>query len=33
MTDYPSGFPTGFADDEDIAPPQLADIVSYVRLR
>lgn len=33
MTDLPSGFPTGFADDEDIAPPQLADIVSYVRLR
>lgn len=33
MTDLPSGFPTGFADDEDIAPPQLTDIVSYVRLR
>ena len=33
MTDFPSGFPTGFVDDEDIAPPQLADIVSYVRLR
>jgi hypothetical protein len=33
MTDLPSGFPTGFADEEDIAPPQLADIVSYVRLR
>jgi hypothetical protein len=33
MTDFPSGFPTGFVDDEDISPPQLADIVSYVRLR
>ena len=33
MTDLPSGFPTGYADDEDIAPPQLADIVSYLRLR
>jgi hypothetical protein len=33
MTDFPSGFPAGFADDEDIAAPQLADIVSYVRLR
>jgi Trypsin-like peptidase domain len=33
MTDIPSGFPTGSTVDEDIAPPQLADIVSYVRLR
>jgi Trypsin-like peptidase domain len=33
MTDFPSGFPTGFVDDEDISPPQLADIVSYIRLR
>ena len=33
MTDVPSGFPTGFVDSEDISPPQLADIVSYVRLR
>ena len=33
MTDFPSGFPTGFVDDEDISPPQLDDIVSYVRLR
>ena len=33
MTDFPSGFPAGFVDDEDISPPQLADIVSYVRLR
>jgi len=33
MTDIPSGFPTGFVDDEDISPPQLADIVSYLRLR
>ena len=33
MTDVPSGFPTGFVDNEDISPPQLADIVSYVRLR
>ncbi|MGD9525715.1 MAG: serine protease [Dehalococcoidia bacterium] len=33
LTDLPSGFPTGSAHDEDIAPPQLADIVSYVRFR
>jgi hypothetical protein len=33
MTDFPSGFPAGFVDDEDISPPQLADIVSYVRIR
>ncbi|AQA25991.1 hypothetical protein BTZ20_2856 [Rhodococcus sp. MTM3W5.2] len=33
MTDFPSGFPTGLVDDEDIVPPQTADIVSYVRLR
>lgn len=33
MTDFPSGFPAGFVDDEDISPPQMADIVSYLRLR
>ncbi len=33
MADVPSGFPTGIADAEDISPPQIADIVSYVRLR
>jgi hypothetical protein len=33
LADFPSGFPNGFVDDEAIAPPQLADIVSYVRIR
>ena len=33
MIDFPSGFPTGLVDEEDISPPQLEDIVSYVRLR
>lgn len=33
LTDFPSGFPAGFVDDEDISPPQVADIVSYLRLR
>lgn len=33
MTDFPSGFPTRFAHNEDISPPQRADIVSYIRRR
>lgn len=33
MVDFPSGFPTGFVDDEDIAPPQTTEIESYLRLR
>lgn len=33
LSDFPSGFPAGFVDDEDISPPQTADIVSYLRLR
>jgi hypothetical protein len=33
LTDFPSGFPTGFVDDEDISPPQVEDLVSYVRIR
>jgi hypothetical protein len=33
LRDFPSGFPTGWADDEDISPPQKEDVASYVRFR
>ncbi|CAH0137310.1 hypothetical protein SRABI26_00385 [Arthrobacter sp. Bi26] len=33
LRDFPSGFPTGWADDEDISPPQKRDVASYVRFR
>jgi hypothetical protein len=33
LTTTPTGFPTGLVADEDISPPQLEDIVSYVRIQ
>jgi hypothetical protein len=33
LRDFPSGFPIGWVDDEDIAPPQAIDVASYVRYR
>lgn len=33
MSDFPSGFPTGFVEEEEISPPNKTDIVAYLRLR